>query len=440
MRDMKDSNIIGIGLIPANWVVSRIKNCFCEINERLTNEHNERLLSVSEYYGVEPRVDKMDEGDFVTRADSLEGYKSCKSGDLVMNIMLAWKRALGVSHYDGIVSPAYCVYRAKNNRIVSDYFHYLFRTDAYASIFRQYSTGIIDSRLRLYPDKFFSLACCVPPVEYQQRIVDYLDIKCFKIDSIIAKQETIIEKLKEYKLSIITEAVTKGLDPNVEMKESGIARIGSIPKEWDVIKITRLLDYSNPYPIGDGDHGLIKTDDYKTQGIPYIRVQNLGWGTDLDLDSVVCISDEDNKRIKNSELHPGDVLFCKTGATIGKTGIVPLELPISNTTSHVGKISVDPKYNPRFIFYFLSSRIGYELFWDIASMKSTRPELSIEEIKRMRVVVPHSRSEQDDIVDYLDNVLGSIDMKIHNAQQIMGRISEYKKSLIYEVVTGKKEV
>ena len=167
---------------------------------------------------------------------------------------------------------------------------------------------------------------------------------------------------------------------------------------------------------------------------------NVGWATPLDLTSVVYISQEINEKIKNSILRPGDVLFVKTGATIGKTAIVPDSLPISNTTSHVGKITVDPRYSAKFVFYLLSSFIGYKQFWDIACQKTTRPELSIDETKSIRVLLPKKRREQDEIVAYLDEKTSAIDALIGKKEQCLSELEQLKKTLIYEYVTGKKEV
>ena len=224
------------------------------------------------------------------------------------------------------------------------------------------------------------------------------------------------------------------------MKNSGVNWIDKIPADWDFKKITWLLDYNSIYPIGDGDHGLIKADDYLENGIPFIRVQNLGWGTNLQLDNIVYISEELNHRIANSTLHPNDIIFAKTGATIGKTAIIPDSLPISNTTSHVGKITVDTKYYPKFIFHYLSSKIGYKLFWDIAQMKTTRPEVGIEEFKQVRILIPRDIEEQKEISAYIEKKCEEIDNILADKQKQLDTLTEYKNSLIYEYVTGKKEV
>lgn len=243
-RQMKDSGVEWIGEIPEDWNVSRIKELFSEVNERCEDSSGYSLLSVSEYYGVAPRADKISDDEILTRAESLDGYKICHPNDIVMNIMLAWKRALGASKYEGIVSPAYCVYRPKVNMCV-EYFHYLFRTDVYTNVFKQHSTGIIDSRLRLYPDEFFGLKCQVPPTTVQHRIAAFLDRRCAEIDAVIERTKATIEEYKKLKQAVITEAVTKGVRGPRTMKDSGIEWIGEIPETWNVVRIKNLFDYRN---------------------------------------------------------------------------------------------------------------------------------------------------------------------------------------------------
>lgn len=437
--EMKDSGIECIESIPKGWITERIKNLFSERNEKVDDAEPNELLSVSEYYGVAPRSEKINSDTVLVRAESLQGYKRCEKNDIVSNIMLAWKGAMGISQYRGVVSPSYCVY-APQKDICSQYYHYLFRTDAYKGLFKKYSTGIIESRLRLYTEQFFERRAIVPPLSEQQAIADYLDEACSKIDEIIAEAKASIDEYKELKQSILFETMTRGIQSDRKYKTCDYEWLGKVPEDWSLMKIIHILDDNDSYPIGDGDHGLIKTDSYKSEGIPYIRVQNIGWGTPLLMDNVVYISKEDNERIKGSQLKPGDVLFVKTGATIGKTAIVPNNIPISNTTSHVGKITVSKEHNSKYIFYLLSSFIGYKQFWDIACMKATRPELSISEIKQMKVLIPSTRDEEDEIVEYLDNKLPEYETLICIKESLINDLEAYKKSLIYEVVTGKRKV
>ena len=202
---LKDSGIEWIGMIPEHWEVKRFKSIFSECKS-VTETGQEDLLSVSEYYGIARRIDKMDDGEYESRADSLIGYKICKKDDLVINIMLAWKRGLGFSDFDGIVSPAYAVYRGKN--IVPHYFHYLMRTDMYVAEYKRNSKGIIDSRLRMYTDRFNNIIAIVPPLSEQEAIASYLDEKCAKIGAAIENISKQIDASKRLKRALINEVIT----------------------------------------------------------------------------------------------------------------------------------------------------------------------------------------------------------------------------------------
>lgn len=203
---MKDSGIEWIGEVPEHWEVKRMKDIFFERKElSLTGE--EDLLSVSEFYGVARRKDKMNsDEEFESRADSLVGYKICKAHDLVINIMLAWKTGLGISDNDGIVSPAYAVYEGRN--IASHFYHYLLRSGMYVKEFKRHSKGIIDSRLRLYNDRFNNISAIYPPLPEQRAIATYLDDKCAKIDTIVSNLDKQISCYGDLKRSLIDEVIT----------------------------------------------------------------------------------------------------------------------------------------------------------------------------------------------------------------------------------------
>lgn len=203
---MKNSGIEWIGEVPEHWEVKRMKDIFFERKElSLTGE--EDLLSVSEFYGVARRKDKMNsDEEFESRADSLVGYKICKAHDLVINIMLAWKTGLGISDNDGIVSPAYAVYEGRN--IASHFYHYLLRSGMYVKEFKRHSKGIIDSRLRLYNDRFNNISAIYPPLPEQRAIATYLDDKCAKIDTIVSNLNKQISRYGDLKLSLIDEVIT----------------------------------------------------------------------------------------------------------------------------------------------------------------------------------------------------------------------------------------
>ena len=269
----------------------------------------------------------------------------------------------------------------------------------------------------------------VPPKKEQKAIADFLDKECAQIDSIAADLEKQIDLLQQYKKSLITETVTKGLDKSVPMKDSGVEWIGEIPVGWELSRIKYLTDNHHPYPIGDGDHGMIKADDYLTEGIPYIRVLNLTWGSGLNLENLVFISKEMNSLIKNSELKPNDILIAKTGATIGKTAIVPDSLPVSNTTSHVGKITLANVHDAKYFYYVMTSSIVQKQIQDISAMQSTRPELGIEGLKNLILTVPPFDIQQH-IARFLDDHCAKIDRVLHEKGKQLSVIKQHKKSLI----------
>ncbi|RGC55170.1 restriction endonuclease subunit S [Agathobaculum butyriciproducens] len=428
MREMKDSGIEWIGEIPEGWKISRIKQLFSEVNDRCENGENYTLLSVSEYYGVAPKSERISDDDMLTHAETLDGYKICKENDLVMNIMLAWKRALGVSKYTGIVSPAYCIYRAKQN-MCAKYFHYLFRTDMYANLFKQYSTGIIDSRLRLYPDKFLALKCQVPPIDTQRRIADYLDRKCRQIDAIIAWQQEVIEKLKAYKLSVITEAVTKGLNLNVPMKDSGVEWIGEIPEHWVLNKLKYLsLD------IGDGIHA---TPTYDEDGnVYFVNGNNIGEEYLVFKEDTNTISDTEYASYKLPLLTGNTVFVTLNGATYGKISFYHGEKILLGKSA--GFITLKSTESREFIRYYLQSYTA-KLIMDLSLLGSTIANLSLRTLRDFVIPYPPIE-EQIQIVNHLNNRTSSIDAAVSKKEKIVDELIDYKKSLIYEVVTGKKEV
>lgn len=431
MIKMKDSGIEWIGEIPTNWKISRIKELFYEINERCTNSADYKLLSVSEYYGVAPKSERISSEDILSHAETLDGYKICKVNDIVMNIMLAWKRAMGVSRYDGIVSPAYCVYRSKKE-MNSTYFHYLFRTDIYANLFKQYSTGIIDSRLRLYPDKFLALKCQVPPIETQHRIADYLDVKCAKIDAIIEKQQAVIEKLKEYKLSVITEAVTKGLNPDIEMRDSGVGFIGKIPYNATITRVGHLYDIilgkmlcTSPKNDSDSLEPYFCAANVHFEGVDSSGLKQMWFSN----------SEKESYLVKN-----GDLLVVEGGAGAGGAAIVEninAKCYVQNSIMIVREkkcMSVDNKW----LYYSLYSLVKRS-YIDFVCNKATIPHFTKEKLSNTPIVLLEE-NEIKAIVQMLDLLSEKIEAQIHKKELIINKLTEYKKSLIYEVVTGKKEV
>ena len=432
MRQMKDSGIEWIGEIPENWNVERNKQLFYEVNDRCENGDEHTLLSVSEYFGIAPKSEKISDGEFETRAETLDGYKLCEIDDIVMNIMLAWKRATGRSDYNGIVSPAYCVYRKKAD-IDTHYYHYLFRTDIVANLFKQYSTGIIDSRLRLYPDKFLALQMIVPPLPEQQAISAYLDRQCSHIDSVIEKTKASVEEYKKLRQAVITQAVTKGVRGERPMKYSGIEWIGEIPEEWEIAKIKVGVT-----KVGSGKTPSGGAETYATEGVLLLRSQNI-YDSGLNLDSPTYIAAQVDEEMKNTRVQPNDVLLNITGGSIGRCCIFPPELKSANVNQHVSIIRViDSIFTPEYMHYYWNSDIGKKSI-ALYQTGGNREGMSADAIKNSPIMIM-SLDEQKEIAAYLDTKCIEIDSLISKKEQFLTELESYKKSMIYEYVTGKKEV
>ena len=232
--EYKDSGLPWLGRIPKHWEVRRFKYLLREVNSR-SSDGQDQLLSVSQYTGVTPRGsrDGSDEPD--TRAASLVGYKRVAQDDLVVNIMLAWNGSLGVAHSAGIVSPAYCVYRFNDNA-ESWYYHNLLRLPLYKGRIKVESTGVVESRLRLYSDDLFRIEAFVPPKKEQAAIARFASATGRQVDRLIRAKRRLIELLNEQKQAIIHRAVTRGLDPNVRLKLSGVDWLGEVPEHWEVLR------------------------------------------------------------------------------------------------------------------------------------------------------------------------------------------------------------
>ena len=427
----KDSGIEWIGEIPSEWNIVKTKYMTSPRKE-LSDSGKEELLSVSEYLGVIPRsVIRKGKGS-LSRSESLIGYLKVYKGDLVNNIMLMWKKGLGVSQYDGIVSPAYSVFNFIES--VPSYYHYLYRTDRYITEFRKNSTGVIMSRLRLYDDDFGDIPSVIPSLQEQQQISDYLDHKTLNIDTLIKKTEQKIELLKEQRISLISTTVTKGLNSNVEMKDSGVEWIGEIPSGWSLSKI-KYLPNEEKNSFTDGDW--IESKDLSDSGIRYITSGNIGSGNYKEQGSGY-ITEETFNKLKCTELFPGDLVMSRLFLPVGRSCILP---NLNNRViTAVDNVILRPKecYSNFFLNFFFNS-FYYSEHSKLISRGVTLTRISRGMLGNVHVVVPPLQ-EQQQIVDYLDKETSRIDKLVDIESKRIVLLKEYRQSLISEVVTGKVDV
>jgi type I restriction enzyme S subunit len=423
----KDSGVEWLGEIPEGWEVGKIKYLFKEINER-SFDGAEDLLSVSQYTGVTRKTDKVDEGDLLTTASTLEGYKKVYQGDLVSNIMLAWNGSLGFSPFDGITSPAYSVYRMVTGH-ENRYFHYLLRTELYKSEFKRNSSGVIESRLRLYTDDFFSIISIIPPLTEQRAIASFLDEKTTKIDRAIAQKEKLIALLKERKQIIIQNAVTKGLDPAAKMKDSGVDWIGEIPEGWEVKKLKYL---------GNSIIGLTYSPDdlcNENEGTLVLRSSNLFEGK-------FKYGEKENVYVKTKipnklRLKEKDILICSRNGSRDLIGKCAFATNIDAGASFGAFTTVFRSPINDYVFNILNS----EIFKHLSGMflTSTINQLTIGNLNSIEIPLPPFLGRVR-IMQYIETQSQKIDASIALQEKQIVKLKEYKAVLIDGAVTGKIKV
>lgn len=425
--EYKDSGVEWLGEIPTYWQTLRGKYVFKEVRE-LSTTGDETLLSVSEYYGVKPRQDTIEDGDFISRADSLIGYKKCQVNDLAMNIMLAWKTGLGVSNYDGIISPAYSVFRFDTAKAQPEYMHYLLRTKIYTTQFKSLSTGVIDSRLRLYPETFGIVEILLPSLGEQKKICAFLSHETAKIDNLIEKQQQLIELLKEKRHAVISHAVTKGLNPYVPMKDSGVEWLGEVPEHW----IIKRLKHISP-KVGVGL--VINPSTYtKDEGVYFIfggDVKEFGF----DLTKTRRISPQDSNKLLPSRLNSRDLVSVRVGYP-GITSVVTDDLEGSNCASII--IIRRGSYNSDWLCAAMNVWVGRQQV-DLASYGAAQKQFNVSDAIEFIFPVP-SINEQNDIADFVQKTLSKFDDLTQKALKQIELLQERRTALISAAVTGKIDV
>ena len=208
-----------------------------------------------------------------------------------------------------------------------------------------------------------------------------------------------------------------------------------LPDNWETARVKNILDYNHHYPIGDGDHGSIKPEMYQDEGIPYLRVQNLSWGFDINYDNLVYISDEVNLANSKSILIPDDILIAKTGATVGKMAIIPKSMPQANTTSSVGKITINHElFNIKYFAYLFSSPMFQEQIKEKAYQKSAQPGFNIDDLIEFKIIIPPFNAQKQ-IANYLDKQIAKIDDTIAKNEELIQLHDEKRVALINQVVT-----
>lgn len=432
---MKHSGIEWIGEIPKGWKISLLSSLFVEHKQKNKELTENNLLSLS--YGSIVRKDiNTNEG---LLPQSFDSYNIIENGDIVFRLtdLQNDKRSLrtGLCKERGIITSAYTTLRKKSKSHSSGFFHYLFHTYDICKVFYGLGDGV---RQGMNYADLRKLLVIYPTLSEQQKIADYLDKVCGEIDELIALQEKMIEELRAYKQSVITEAVTKGLNPNVPMKDSGIDWIGEIPEGWEVCRVKSVIEEGKE-GIKIGPFGSALTNKVEDGGEYKIYGQWNIVGKDFTKGKNY-ITKYTFEELLSYKIASGDILVSLMG-TVGKCVVIPDNIQEGIMDSHVIKIRLNDRIEPSFFEYIYDKDNSLFVFEQIQRMKkgSIMDGLNSSVVKNLFLILPPNK-EQQSIVIYLDEKCSEIDSLIAIKQEKIEELKDYKKSIIYEYVTGKKEV
>ena len=416
--------------LPDSWDILRTKQVFRLRIEKAPENNQMELLSIYTHIGVKPRKELEQRGN---KASTTDGYWIVKKGDIISNKLLAWMGAVGVSHYEGVTSPAYDILRPIR-QCNTDYYHYLFRTPKYLQQFKIRSRGIMDMRLRLYFDQLGQIPVPVPPTDEQDSIVLFLNWKTAQINKFIRNKRRFIELLKEQKQNVINQAVTRGLDPNVKLKPSGVEWIGDIPEHWDARRLRTLAAVR-----ASGVDKNTNEDEVPVMLCNYVDVyKNDRITAAIDFMKATATPEE----IRAFELKAGDVIITKdseswddiaipTFVSEALPGIVcDYKLELIRTFS--GEIEGE------FLFRAFSSDPVADQF-RIAATGVTRFGLAQGAIKGAFFPLP-PLEEQRAIIAHINEKCAEISQAISRAEREIELMREYRTRLISDVVTGQVDV
>jgi type I restriction enzyme, S subunit len=424
--DLNNVEFSWINDIPINWSIERVKNHFVLTKNTTDNPDNFPILSLT-MRGIIERDISTNEGQL---PETYNGYNLLEENDIVFNPMDLISGWVDCSPTRGLISPSYKVIRPISESVSIKFYTYYFQTHYKERIFFPFGEGVhYEYRWGLGTETLRNFPIVVLPLSEQQQIVSFLDTKTSLIDSLIEKTYRKIELLKENRTSLINEVVTKGLNPNVEMKDSGVEWIGEIPSHWVVSK----LKYDSSIPVQYGIN--ISGDKYVEEGIRFVRITDISESGDLNPDDGKYLVPED---VPNEFLlRKFDVLFCRSGHTVGKTYLHTSD-GLFSSGGYLVRFNFRNYTESKFIFYLSKTHF----YWDwikLNTVVSTIENVNGDKYQNFIYSKP-PHSEQQQIVSYLDEQTQKIDKTISIEEKRIELLKEYRQSLISEVVTGKRKV
>lgn len=418
-RAMKDSGIEWIGEIPQDWSISKVKHCFTRKNSK-AKQDDPVVLSLARS-GVKIRDISTNEGQL---AESYYDYNPVQVGDLLLNPMDLYSGAnCSYSDVEGVISPAYINLKNKEGVSNSKFYDYYFKVQYWMMVLFSFGKGVsFDNRWTLGQETLMNFPIVYPLLPEQQKIADFLDEKCSHIDSVLEKVRASIDEYKQLKQSVITQAVTKGVRPNRPMKDSGIEWIGEIPQNWKINTVFQIFTQ-----VKNKNEGLIEQNllSLSYGKLKRKSIDTVGGLLPENFDGYNII-EKDDIVLRLTDLQ-NDHKSLRVGLARERGIITSAYVTIRNKTSN----------NPQYLYYYLHSFDIAKGFYGMGA--GVRQGLNWDGLKWLQITVP-SENEQQEIVSYLDEKCTEIDKLITKKEQLIAELETYKKSLIYEYVTGKKEV
>ena len=422
-REMRHSGIEWIGEIPKEWRVELIGNNIKEIKDKNEDSSEDNALQ----FKMGSIISKKG-GDSKYNPESLAAYTKVQEGDIVINgLNLSFdfiSQRVGLVRERGVITSTYLTLRP-SSLLHSDFVNYLFKAYDNCKAFHGMGRGL---RQILSYRELRNQKLIYPSLQEQQKIANYLDKVCGELDEMIALQEQMIEELKAYKQSVITEAVTKGLNPDVSMKDSGIDWIGEVPEHWEIKPLKRIVKGQLQY--GANESGVT----YNIKLPRYVRITDI---LDNSLREDITKLSLTEEQADGFILENDDILFARSGGTVGKAFIYKKKYGRCAFAGYLIRAQIEDNCSD-FIFYFTQS-YPYEEWKRRIFIQATIQNIGADRYSLLEIPIP-PLSEQQSIASYLDNKCAEIDALIAIKQAKIEELKEYKKSVIYEYVTGKKEV
>lgn len=420
MRKMKDSGIAWIEEIPEEWKVGRIGKLYTERKQKVSDADFPPLSVTMK--GILPQLST------AAKTDAHEDRKLVRKGDFAINSRSDRRGSCGISPYDGSVSLINIILKPRE-AMHPVYYEWLFHSTMFSDEFYKWGHGIVDDLWTTNWQDMKKISVPIPPHNEQRRIASYLDEKCAHIDAVIEKTRASIGEYKKLKQAIITRAVTKGLRQGRKMKDSGIEWIGKIPQEWALTPIKN---------IGSTSSGATplraKEKDYFTDAnIPWIKTLDLNETEVFDCSEKITQEAVNSSSCSIMPVNTVCVAMYGGAGTIGKCGLLQIE---AATNQAVCSIITNDRIFPKFLLYHLIAIRKDWMYYAVGTRKD--PNISQDIVARMKIAIP-PLPEQQEIAAYLDAKTAAIDRLIAKKEQLIAEMQSCKKSLIYEVVTGKRE-